>query len=199
MIFLELFLNFLMIGAVSFGGGYGMISLVRETVISRGWLTEAEFINMIAVSESTPGPIAVNMATFVGSSEGREALGFFGGILGAALATLGVILPAFIIMLLISTLIRNFIKYKGVQAFLGGVRPAVVGLIVATALTMFMSTLLGFANISTAPTGVDYRGIIIFAAIVAISNIVKKIKGKKPSPILMIVISAVMGIALYSF
>lgn len=198
MIFLELFLNFLMIGAVSFGGGYGMISLVRETVISRGWLTEAEFINMIAVSESTPGPIAVNMATFVGSSEGREALGFFGGILGAALATLGVVLPAFMIMLLISTVIRNFIKYKGVQAFLGGVRPAVVGLIVATALTMFLSTLLGFANIGD-NVSVDVRGIIIFAAIVAISNIVKKIKGKKPSPILMIVISAVMGIALYSF
>lgn len=198
MIFLELFLNFLMIGAVSFGGGYGMISLVRETVISRGWLTEAEFINMIAVSESTPGPIAVNMATFVGSSEGREALGFFGGILGSALATIGVVLPAFMIMLLISTVIRNFIKYKGVQAFLGGVRPAVVGLIVATALTMFLSTLLGFANIGD-NVSVDVRGIIIFAAIVAISNIVKKIKGKKPSPILMIVISAVMGIALYSF
>lgn len=198
MIFLELFLNFLMIGAVSFGGGYGMISLVRETVISRGWLTEAEFINMIAVSESTPGPIAVNMATFVGSSEGREALGFFGGILGSALATIGVVLPAFMIMLLISTVIRNFIKYKGVQAFLDGVRPAVVGLIVATALTMFLSTLLGFANIGD-NVSVDVRGIIIFAAIVAISNIVKKIKGKKPSPILMIVISAVMGIALYSF
>ena len=198
MIFLELFLNFLMIGAVSFGGGYGMISLVRETVISRGWLTEAEFINMIAVSESTPGPIAVNMATFVGSSEGREVFGFFGGILGAALATLGVILPAFIIMLLISTVIRNFLKYKGVQAFLEGVRPAVVGLIVATALTMFMSTLLGFASIGDS-TAVDYKGLIIFAVIVALSNMVKKIKGKKPSPILMIVISAVMGIALYSF
>ncbi len=198
MIFLELFLNFLMIGAVSFGGGYGMISLVRETVISRGWLTEAEFINMIAVSESTPGPIAVNMATFVGSNEGREAFGVLGGIFGSALATLGVILPAFIIMLLISTLMGNFLKYKGVQAFLEGVRPAVVGLIVATALTMFMSTLLGFAAIGD-NISVDIRGIIIFAAIVAISYIVKKTNGKKPSPILMIVISAVMGIALYSF
>ena len=198
-IFLELFITFFYIGATTFGGGYAMIPLVREQVLSHGWLTEAEFINMIAVSESTPGPIAVNMATFVGSSEGREAFGFVGGILGAALATIGVILPAFIIMMLISTLIRNFIKYKGVQAFLGGVRPAVVGLIVATALTMFLSTLLGFADINTAGTGVDYKGIIIFAVIVAISNIVKKIKGKKPSPILMIVISAVMGIALYSF
>ena len=70
MIYLKLFLNFLMIGALSFGGGYGMVSLVRETVISNGWLTESEFLNFIAVSESTPGPLAVNMATFIGSTQG---------------------------------------------------------------------------------------------------------------------------------
>lgn len=93
MIYLRLFLTFLMIGAVSFGGGYGMISLIRETVISNGWLTESELINFIAVSESTPGPLAVNMATFIGASQG--------GILGSMLATLGVVLPSFIIILLI--------------------------------------------------------------------------------------------------
>ena len=82
MIYLKLFLTFLEIGAVSFGGGYGMISLVREKVITNGWLTDGEFLNMIAVAESTPGPIAVNMATFVGSTQG--------GVLGSALATLGV-------------------------------------------------------------------------------------------------------------
>ena len=71
---IRLFWNFLMIGALSFGGGYGMISLVRETVLSNGWLTESEFLSFIAVSESTPGPLAVNMATFVGSSQG----GFWG-------------------------------------------------------------------------------------------------------------------------
>lgn len=75
MIYVQLFLNFLMIGALSFGGGYGMISLVRETVLSHGWLTESDFLSFIAVSESTPGPLAVNMATFVGSSQG--------GLLGA--------------------------------------------------------------------------------------------------------------------
>ncbi|MDO4387133.1 MAG: chromate transporter, partial [Clostridia bacterium] len=92
MIYLRLFLTFLMIGAVSFGGGYGMISLIRETVISNGWLTESELINFIAVSESTPGPLAVNMATFIGASQG--------GILGSLLATLGVVLPSFVIILL---------------------------------------------------------------------------------------------------
>ena len=134
-IFIKLFLTFFEIGAVSFGGGYGMISLVREKVLTNGWMTEEEFLNMIAVSESTPGPIAVNMATFVGSTQG--------GVLGSALATLGVVLPAFIIMLIIASLIRNLLKYKGVQATLGGIRPAVVGLIIATASTMILSSVLG--------------------------------------------------------
>ena len=98
MIYLRLFLNFLMIGALSFGGGYGMVSLVRETVLSNGWLTENEFLNFIAVSESTPGPLAVNMATFIGSTQG--------GILGSFVATLGVVLPSFLIILLIASALR---------------------------------------------------------------------------------------------
>ena len=92
MIYLQLFLTFLEIGAVSFGGGYAMISLIREKVLSYGWMTDEELINMIAVSESTPGPIAVNIATFVGSRQG--------GALGSLLATLGVVLPSFLIILL---------------------------------------------------------------------------------------------------
>ena len=92
--FLKLFLTFLEIGAVSFGGGYGMISLIREKVLLNGWLSEAEFLSFIAVSESTPGPLAVNMATFIGASQG--------GVLGALCATLGVVLPSFFIILLIA-------------------------------------------------------------------------------------------------
>ena len=120
MIYLKLFLTFLEIGAVSFGGGYGMISLIRETVLANGWLTEAQFLNFIAVSESTPGPLAVNMATFIGASQG--------GILGSLLATLGVVLPSFVIILLIAALLRSLLKYAGVSAFLSGVRPCVVAL-----------------------------------------------------------------------
>ena len=92
MIYLQLFLEFLKIGALSFGGGLGMISLIHDTCVGSGWLTEEELLNMIAIAESTPGPIAVNMATFVGSSQG--------GILGALLATLGIVLPSFIIILI---------------------------------------------------------------------------------------------------
>jgi chromate transporter len=131
--FLKLFLTFLEIGAVSFGGGYGMISLIREKVLLNGWLSEAEFLNFIAVSESTPGPLAVNMATFIGASQG--------GVLGALCATLGVVLPSFFIILLIAALIHDLLKYAGVEAFLSGVRPCVVALILSTALTMGLSTL----------------------------------------------------------
>ena len=192
MIYLKLFLTFLEIGAVSFGGGYGMISLVREKVITNGWLTEGEFLNMIAVAESTPGPIAVNMATFVGSTQG--------GVLGSALATLGVVLPAFIIMLIIASLIRNLLKYKGVQAVLGGIRPAVVGLIIATASTMILGSVLGISASGPALSIPELvKNVAIFASVVALATVYKKIKKKKISPILLIVFSGVMGLILFSF
>ncbi len=190
MIFWKLFITFLEIGAVSFGGGYGMLSLIREKVLMHDWLTEEELLNMIAVSESTPGPIAVNMATFIGSSEG--------GVLGAFVATLGVVLPAFCIILLIAAVMRNFLKYEGVKAFLGGIRPAVVGLIVATGLTMLLSTLFNFSTLKGGFKA-DVIGIIIFAIIVAIAFVYKKLKNKKPSPIIMILISAGLGMLFYGF
>ena len=137
MIYVELFWNFLMIGALSFGGGYGMISLVRETVLGHGWLTEGEFLSFIAVSESTPGPLAINMATFIGSSQG--------GFWGALCATLGVVLPSFVIILLVASVLQNLMKYAGINAVLGGVRPCVVAMILATAVNMARSTLAGFA------------------------------------------------------
>lgn len=185
MIYLELFLTFLEVGAVSFGGGYAMISLIREKVLMHGWLTEGELLNMIAVSESTPGPIAVNMATFVGSAQG--------GILGSLLATLGVVLPSFLIILLIAALIQNFLKYKSVQAFLGGIRPCVVALILATAITIFLNTVLGLSTVSSNMT-VDFRGLMILGVLIAVSLILKK----KPSPIYMILLSAGLGMALYA-
>lgn len=188
MIYLELFLVFLEIGAFSFGGGYGMISLMREQALAHGWLSEEELLNMIAVAESTPGPIAVNMATFVGASEG--------GILGALVATLGVVLPSFVVILLVATLIRNLLKYKGVQAFLSGVRPCVVGLILATAVTLFLRTTLGMVVIGDA-VQVDLRGIAIFLALPLIAMGAKHIFHKKPSPIVMILISAILGVVLY--
>ena len=189
MICLKLFLTFLEVGAVSFGGGYGMISLIRETVLANGWLTESELINFIAVSESTPGPLAVNMATFIGASQG--------GLLGSLLATLGVVLPSFVIILLISAVLRNLLKYAGVNAFLSGVRPCVVALILATALTLALDTLLGFPSLGNGLT-VNARGLILFALLISIRLIYKRLRRKKPSPILMIALSAGLGILLWS-
>ena len=185
--FLKLFLTFLEIGAVSFGGGYGMISLIREKVLLNGWLSEAEFLSFIAVSESTPGPLAVNMATFIGASQG--------GVPGAFCATLGVVLPSFFIILLIAALIHDLLKYAGVEAFLSGVRPCVVALILSTAFTMGLSTLLGISTAAETPSPA-WRGIGILAILAGVRLIWQKARGKAPSPIGMILLSAVLGAVL---
>ncbi len=188
MIFLELFLTFLKIGAVSFGGGYGMISLIREEVLSFGWLTEEELINFIAVSESTPGPIAVNMATFIGSSQG--------GLLGAFIATLGVLLPSFIITLVIAAALKNLLKYAGVKATLGGIRPAITGLILGTAIIMSLGSVFGIKT--TESTFLfDWKGLIILGVLTAVYLIYYRVRKKAFSPILLIIFSGVMGVLFY--
>ena len=187
MIYLTLFLTFLKIGAVSFGGGYGMISLIRETVLANAWLTEEDFLNFIAVAESTPGPLAVNMATFIGSEQG--------GFLGALVATLGVVLPSFIIILIIAALITNLLKYAGVKSVLQGIRPTIVGLILATALTMFVTQVFGFTSVGD-EFSFDWKALVIFAIIAAIAILWKVFKKKQFSPILLILISGGLGIAL---
>lgn len=216
MIYLQLFFSFLMIGTVSFGGGYGMISLIRETVLSHGWLSEEEFLNFIAVSESTPGPLAVNMATFIGSSQG--------GILGSFFATLGVVMPSFFIILLIAALLKNFMKYAGVQAFLSGIRPCVVAMILSTAVTMGLGTLfsvrsvddigsllnLGLSSaaaasvssaaaisLSSSAAYPDYKGIFIFVFLIVLHVLWKHFREKTISPILMLLLSAGLGMVVY--
>ena len=215
MIYLQLFFSFLMIGTVSFGGGYGMISLIRETVLSYGWLSEEEFLNFIAVSESTPGPLAVNMATFIGSSQG--------GILGSFFATLGVVMPSFFIILLIAALLKNFMKYAGVQAFLSGIRPCVVAMILSTAVTMGLGTLFSIRSVDdicsllnlglsskaaasySSATGSlssgavvpDYKGIFIFVFLIVLHVLWKHFRKKTISPILMLLLSAGLGMVVY--
>jgi chromate transporter len=188
MIYLELFLTFLQVGAFSFGGGYGMIAMIRELTLAHGWLSEAELINFIAVAESTPGPIAVNMATFVGSSQG--------GILGSLCATLGVVLPSFIIILIIAAAISGLMRFAGVKAFLGGIRPCVIGLILATAFTMFCTVILGSSAISP-NMSLDIRALVIFGLLTSTALISKFVFRKKLSPILMILISAGLGMLAY--
>jgi len=187
MIYLNLFLSFLKIGVVSFGGGYGMLSLIRETAVNAGWLTESELLNFIAVSESTPGPIAINMATFIGSAQG--------GILGAAAATLGVVLPSFAIILLIVSCANRIMQTSGVQAALSGVRPCVVALILGTALTMGLEVFLG-AKVVGQPMAVDFRALLILAMVAATDFGYRKWKKKRPSAILLILVSAFLGVLI---
>ena len=188
-IYLELFLTFFKIGLFTFGGGYAMIPLIQGEVVSNGWLSSDQILNFIAVSESTPGPIAINMATFVGSSQA--------GFLGATCATLGVILPSFIIILIIASVMKGLLKFAGVKAFLSGIRPVVVGLIVGTGITIIMQVIFGFSNIKTSTIKFDYKALIIFLIIASISMFVKGKTKKAISPILLIVISAVLGLILY--
>ncbi len=190
MIYLKLFLTFLEIGAVSFGGGYGMISLIREKVLENAWLTDGELLNFIAVAESTPGPIAVNMATFVGSSRG--------GFLGALCATSAVVLPSFIIILIIASIMKNLLKYKGVNAFLSGVRPCVVGLIIATSIIMLILKLMGISTLEDT-FSFDAFAVIIFVLVALTSFFFKKVRKKNISPIVLIVISALLGTVFYYF
>ncbi len=190
MIYLKLFLVFLEIGAVSFGGGYGMIPLIREKVLKNDWLTEEGFLSFVAVSESTPGPLAVNMATFVGASQG----GFF----GALCATFGVVLPAFLVILLIAAVLGNLLRFAGVQATLSGMRPVIVGLILATAFTMILSVIFGIQSVGETE-GTDWRAGAIFIILV-LANLPSLLRKKRTlSPILCILLSAALGIAFYSF
>lgn len=188
MLLFKLFLIFFEVGAVSFGGGYAMISLIRDKCLGYGWLSEESLMNFIAVAESTPGPIAVNMATFVGSSQA--------GILGSLVATLGIVLPSFVIILIIAAAFQNLVKYKGVQALLSGIKPVVIGLIIGTAITMFLSVVIGITTISKG-IAIDIYGIIIVALLVLISFIYKKFKKKTLSPIALILFSSVCGIVFY--
>ena len=188
MIYLELFLTFLKIGAFTFGGGYAMISLMRDDCIAQGWLTEGELLNFIAVAESTPGPIAVNMATFVGSSQG--------GFLGALLATLGVVLPSFFIILLVATLLSHFFRYAGVKAVLGGIRPAIIGMILATAITTALGVFVSLGATAKMPT-IEWKSMVIFVLICAAWYGWRKWKKSPPSPILLILLSGVLGVVFF--
>ncbi len=188
MIYLELFLNFLKIGVVSFGGGYGMIPLIQETVVTKGWLSQEQILNFIAVSESTPGPIAINMATFIGSSQG--------GILGSFIATLGIVLPSFVIILIIGSLAKNLMKFAGVKATLNGISPTIVGMIFATFVTMFISTVFGIKTIESV-FSFDWKGLVIFTVVVIIAVAYKLIRKKSLSPIILIIFSGGLGMLMY--
>lgn len=188
MIELKLFLTFFKIGAVSFGGGFGMISLIREQMLINGWMTEEQLTNLIAVAESTPGPIAVNLATFVGSVKG--------GFSGAVCATIGVILPSFLIILLIAAVIQNLLKNNIVRSFIRGIHPCIVALILSTAAAMALKRFFHFTKVGD-PLKPDLRSLLLFCLLYLIAFLYRKIQKKKLSSIRMILISAVLGLIFF--
>lgn len=186
MTLLQLFLGFLKVGCFAFGGAYGAIPLIRDVVLSHGWLTDEALSTMIAVSESTPGPIMVNLATYVGSSRA--------GLLGAAVATVAVVLPSFVIVLLLTALLRKAWQNAYVQAILRGMKPCVIGIVLATGAYLLLSHCFGTLR---APA-FDVRATAIALALAACMLLYRLATKKKLSPILLIVIAAVLGVVVYA-
>ena len=186
MTYIELLLGFLKVGCFSFGGAYGAIPLIRDVVMSYGWMTEEELTYMIAVSESTPGPIMVNLATFVGNTQG--------GIIGAIIATLAVVLPSFLIILLVSAVMKKLLKNKYVQAALRGLKPCIVGLVMATGVFMVITHCIALSS----GFAVDWKALFLTVFLTLVLYLSKPLFKKKISPILLIVISTVLGIVGYA-
>ena len=187
MIYLTLFLEFFKIGLFCFGGAFGMLPLIEETVVSHGWLTESAFYDFVGVCESTPGPIAVNVATYIGSLKG--------GFLGSLCATLGTVLPSFLIILLIASVLKNFTENKFFKGFIKGVQPVVIALILSTGVTL-LAKAVGYVSLQE--FHVDWVCIAIFALLCAVYFAVKKIFKKKLSAVWLILISCALGIGVCS-
>lgn len=189
MIYWELLTGFLQVGLFSFGGAYGAIPLIRDVVLSRGWLDDAALSYMIAVSESTPGPIMVNMATYIGSSQG--------GFLGAAVATLAVVLPAFVIIIAVSALMTRLLQSPVFRGMMDALKACVAGIILATGLQMLLSCCTAPGSAEKPGVFVNGRALLILAVLAAAKLAAQRLWHKKLSPVTLILLSAVLGAAVY--
>ena len=181
MIWLELFLGFLEVGCFSFGGAYAAIPLIRDVVLKYGWLEEETLLYFIGVCESTPGPIMINLATYVGSSQA--------GILGGLLATFAVVLPAFLIILGVVAIVDKFLGNPWVKAAMDGLKPGVIGVILATGISLILS------NVWVAESAVDWKALAITGVLAVLTVGSRIFRKKKISAIPLIGISALVGIA----
>ena len=180
-------IGFLKVGLFAFGGAYGAIPLIRDVVLSYGWIEDEMLTYMIAVSESTPGPIMVNMATYVGSSQA--------GFEGALVATTAVVLPSFIIILLIMVLLKNLLTNPYVQAVLRGLKPCIIGIILATGIFMIIQNSAG----SFGAFSINAAAVLMTVVLAAIYFGARTVLNKGISPIGLIGLSALAGIVAYGF
>ena len=184
MILLELFWGFLKVGCFAFGGAYGAIPLIRDVVLSYGWLSDEALTRMIAVSESTPGPIMVNLATYVGSSRA--------GLAGSLLATLAVVLPSFLIILLVTGAMQKALKNCWVQWALRGMKPCVIGIVLATGLSFLCRSVI-------VQSAVDLRAVLVLLLLLAAKALLPRLLQRKLSTIGLILLSAVLGVLFYGW
>ncbi len=183
MIYFELFYVFFSIGLFTIGGGYAMIPMIEDQIVSRGWLSMEELMNFFAIAESTPGPFAVNTATLVGFDQG--------GVLGAIVATGSVILPSFIIILIIARFVTDFLKYEKVQWALNGIKPIIVGMIAAVIVNLIFQNIFGGVF---ELQSFDFVALGIMAVILGL-----RLYFKKMNPIFLIILSGILGILFYHF
>ena len=185
-ILLAIFLSMLKIGCFAFGGGYAIIALLEnEFITKRGWIDHDEFMDVVAIAESTPGPIMVNMATYIGSDQA--------GFWGSLVATVGVVLPAYLVILLIVRILKNAIKNPYVQAILRGLKPCVVGIVLATGVYMVVHNVLPLS----AQALFDPAGTVITGMLCFIMLLYPRFFGKKLSPIALILCSAILGVIVF--
>ena len=182
MIYWELLIGFLQVGCFAFGGAYGAIPLIRDIVLSYGWLDDEALTYMIAISESTPGPIMVNMATYIGSSQG--------GFWGALIATAAVVLPSFCIILLVMVLLKTLLEHPAVQAILRGLKPCIIGIILATGIQLLLQ--------NCAPSGrFDWKASFLTGLLALAFWGSRRFCRRKLSPIGLIILSALLGVLAY--
>jgi len=179
---LLLFWEFLKIGLFSFGGGLGSIPFFKQAVLSNNWLTESEFYDFVGICESTPGPIYVNLATYVGTT--------IAGPIGGIVSSIAVILPAFIIMFVLATIMAKFLQNKIIKGAMKGLQPTVIGLIISAGFVLLMNISFVLPN----STELDTSSIGIFIFLVLTSITIKEKTGKKLSTVLMILVGAGLGI-----
>ena len=184
MIYLDLLIGFLEVGLFSFGGAYAAIPLIRDVVIARGWMDDEMLSYMIAVSESTPGPIMVNLATYIGSNKG--------GLAGAVIATTAVVLPAFFIILTIVVAAKNLLKNPCFQATLQGLKSCVIGVILATGVYMILGNC-----VMKDENHIDIIAIFVNCALAFFYFGMRRVRKNGISPIGLICIAAIVGVAIY--
>ncbi len=184
-ILFKLFITFFKIGLFTFGGGYAMIPLITDEVMANAWVESSDIlIDFIAISESTPGPFAVNIATFIGFEQY--------GVLGALAATLGVILPSFIIILFIAKFFSKFSKNQYVKGFLKGIRPVVPGIIISVGISFVLKYVFSIEDFQFSQGRIQLGTIVIFLVIFIISRI-----WKKAHPVYLVAISGILGILFF--